>query len=484
MRMSFANHNLFDPPLDLTVSSQPNGIPSMFTCFDYKPARSVPEGRDCVVIVGRRNHGAIVEHIAERARRAVVIACPGDKPFNNQGRPIPDNVVRVFTTNRMHADPRVISIPIGVRTSKLQQIRYARRHRPEGSHRSRALLYANFTTGSVYEIPAERRGLSSRRAIAARLRNEDWVTDRTSEEAVKGEDALFRYFTEVMQHRFVASPEGVGMDCYRHWESLYLGAIPIVQRSPHMDAFSDLPILYTDDFTELSKAYLEDTYERFSSRTFDFSKLYAPYYTGMLIDAVNQLDDPAFVLLLSDEEKSGLWPARDHLMRLSRHDGPYRDGDLLQAGNLIPASEHDRRRWRAKNGAQISFDGNGGIIVEHASDCELVGATLDLPTVRGVTYRIHGAIRRTGDETNLRPKLLVTAAQSRKLIYAQAAGEYQETNINLTFTSVKTGSHLEFRPGRGAILKIEIEPEIERLAQSKAPDVGRAAPDPSDGVPG
>ena len=92
MRMSFANHYAFDPPLDLTISSQPNGIPSMFACFDYQPAHSVPEGRDCVVIVGRRNHGAIVEHIAERARRAVVIVCPGDKPFNNLGQPIPENI--------------------------------------------------------------------------------------------------------------------------------------------------------------------------------------------------------------------------------------------------------------------------------------------------------------------------------------------------------------------------------------------------------
>jgi hypothetical protein len=460
--MSFDTHYAFDPPHDLTLNGQTNGIPSMFTCFDYQPVEAVPEGRDCVVVIGKRNHRAIVDHIAERARRAVVIVCPGDKPFDNRGQPIPDNILRIFTTNRIHPDPRVTSVPIGVRSSKLQLMRYARRHRPRGDHRDRALLYLNFTIGTRYDVPAERRGLSSRRVIAGRLRGEEWVTDRVSAEAVKGEGALFKYLTDVMQHKFVASPEGFGIDCYRHWESLYLGAIPIVQRSEHMESFSDLPILFTDDFTEISEPYLKDVYEQYCSRTFDFSKLYGPYYTRMLVEAASELEDPEYLLLLSDEEPSGWWPAQGFLGRLSRFDGPYRHGDLLRAGDLIPSNDYEHRSWEAMNGAQVSFDSSGAVMVEHASDSELVGAKLELRTLRGVTYRVHGEMRSTDGASPL-PRLEVTGAQAKQVIYGQAVAVGAQTTIDFTFQSGKTGAFVQFRPGRSAMLDIKIEPVLDLI---------------------
>jgi hypothetical protein len=468
--MSFATHSAFDPGLDLMVHGQHNGIPPMFACFDFKPATSVPEGRDCVVIVGTRNQPAIAGHIAQRARKAVVILCPGDKTFENGGRPLPDNVVRMFTTNRSHADPRVTAIPLGVKSSALQLLRYARRHRTEVNSGDRAMLYLNFSIGRHYDLPAVQRGLLHRKDIADRFRGEKWVTDRVSVKAVEGEGALFKYLMEMMQHNFVASPEGFGIDCHRHWESLYLGAIPIVQRSQHMETFSDLPILYTDDYTEINKNYLKNMYENISSKTFDFSKLYAPYYTNMLVDEVNKLNNPAFVLLLSDERSSkerannssGFWPAQVFLNRLSRYDSPYKAD--LQAGSLIPTNEHDQRQWRALHGARISFSSNGAVVVEHTSDTGLVGALLQLRPVEGVTYRVHGEMRSLDDRSCV-PKLEIFAPQtkqqvSKHVVDGEAATVDGATKVDFTFTSAKAGTYLQFWPGRQAMLSIRIEPVV------------------------
>lgn len=466
MRMSFANHRAFDPALDLMVHTHPNAIPTMLACFDFKPANSVTEGRDCVVVVGTRNHHALADHIAERARKAVVILCPGDKSFDNGGQPLSDAFVRIFTTNNCLADPRVTNIPLGVKSPALQLLRYARRHRPQ--YVDRAALYMNFAISSKYELPAQRRGLPHRKDIADRFRNEEWVTDRVFKDAPESGGGLYRYLTEVMQHKFVLSPEGFGIDCYRHWESLYLGAIPIVQRSKTMETFSDLPILFTDDYSEITESYLAEVYQDYLSRTFDFSRLYTPYYINLLVDAVSELEDPQFILLLSDERSmkeraagsKSSWPAQSFLNRLSRSYSPYKDD--LRVGNLIPSIEQDQRLWTSLNGAQISFGSGGSVIVEHASASELAGAKLELPTVRDVTYRVHGEMR--SDDAYHPPQVEVIAAQASGRVYGAVHGVGELTKVDFTFVSAKTGAYLQFRPGSRAALSIKIEPVVDLTA--------------------
>ena len=40
------------------------------------------------------------------------------------------------------------------------------------------------------------------------------------------------YLASIGRARFVFSFQGTGIDCYRHWESLILGAVPVVELSP------------------------------------------------------------------------------------------------------------------------------------------------------------------------------------------------------------------------------------------------------------
>lgn len=61
--------------------------------------------------------------------------------------------------------------------------------------------------------------------------------------------ALWRLKT---RYAFAVSPPGNGLDCHRTWESLLLGNIPIVKRSPLDALYDGLPVAIVDDFSEIT----------------------------------------------------------------------------------------------------------------------------------------------------------------------------------------------------------------------------------------
>jgi hypothetical protein len=79
----------------------------------------------------------------------------------------------------------------------------------------------------------------------------------------------------------VVSPEGNGIDCHRHYEALLAGCIPIVERNPLIEEkYKGCPILYTDDYSEITPAYLNARYEEMKTVVYDFSRLFLDYYSS------------------------------------------------------------------------------------------------------------------------------------------------------------------------------------------------------------
>lgn len=69
------------------------------------------------------------------------------------------------------------------------------------------------------------------------------------------------YLENISKSKYVLSPHGINPDCFRHWESMYLSAIPITLNHPKLNSFKDLPILFLDSWDELSEELLNDKYE-------------------------------------------------------------------------------------------------------------------------------------------------------------------------------------------------------------------------------
>ena len=91
-----------------------------------------------------------------------------------------------------------------------------------------------------------------------------------------------KYIKDLSTHKFCISPKGMGADCHRTWECLYLGVIPIVEKSTEMSFFEDLPILFVDSYDEISVEFLNQTYKNFQNKSFNLDKLSINYWTNKI----------------------------------------------------------------------------------------------------------------------------------------------------------------------------------------------------------
>jgi hypothetical protein len=88
------------------------------------------------------------------------------------------------------------------------------------------------------------------------------------------------YFKVLPSFKFVVSPEGNGIDCHRHYEALMAGCIPIVEDNPKTrEKYSNLPILYTKDYSEIKTEYLNAKYTEMIDVKYDFAKLFLSSYS-------------------------------------------------------------------------------------------------------------------------------------------------------------------------------------------------------------
>ena len=94
-----------------------------------------------------------------------------------------------------------------------------------------------------------------------------------------------KFLNIMLDHLFIACPEGNGIDTHRFWETLYMGRYPVVLNNRVNDAFSDLPVLILNKWEDFEKEYLIFL-ERIKNRNFSYKKLTQEYW----IDRINNLE--------------------------------------------------------------------------------------------------------------------------------------------------------------------------------------------------
>ena len=86
---------------------------------------------------------------------------------------------------------------------------------------------------------------------------------------------LLEFWRGLGAHAFCLSPFGYGIDCYRTWEALAMGAIPIVRcgsRRPFEVLFAGLPVLAVAEWRDVTRELLDRTLIEFRAR-YDFNAL-------------------------------------------------------------------------------------------------------------------------------------------------------------------------------------------------------------------
>ena len=99
------------------------------------------------------------------------------------------------------------------------------------------------------------------------------------------------YVDELIDSKFCLSLAGKGMDCYRTWEALTFGVIPIVLRTKHMDSiYNDLPVLIIDDLNEISEEFLNIQFEIMMQNVknkYNLNKLTSSYWIDFIFNNIN-----------------------------------------------------------------------------------------------------------------------------------------------------------------------------------------------------
>lgn len=90
------------------------------------------------------------------------------------------------------------------------------------------------------------------------------------------------FLLDLAESMFVLSPRGNGLDTHRTWETLLMGAIPIVRTSALDPMFDELPVLIIQDWNEITLEFLESKWEEMKSKKYNMEKLYAEYWLNLI----------------------------------------------------------------------------------------------------------------------------------------------------------------------------------------------------------
>ena len=128
------------------------------------------------------------------------------------------------------------------------------------------LVYMNFAFNNAKEERLQVRELFKNKNFCKRGARTDFET----------------YLKEMAECKFTLSPTGMGPDCYRTWEALYVGSIPVVKTS-HLDPlFAGLPVLIIDDWKNVSEKYLQEKYREMTSRKYNMETLYMSHWLNQI----------------------------------------------------------------------------------------------------------------------------------------------------------------------------------------------------------
>ena len=154
---------------------------------------------------------------------------------------------RWFAVQCATTHPKLTAMPLGVDRRDLPTL-----HRAPRAERD-VLLYLNFQPRND-----ERRALLSDFGRHSWVKTDLWRTTIASSAVGYGPSmSPAAYYANLGRSRFVLSPPGRGWDCYRTYEAVLMGAIPIVRRQPPLsEVVTELPVLVVDDWSEVTEARL------------------------------------------------------------------------------------------------------------------------------------------------------------------------------------------------------------------------------------
>ena len=153
-----------------------------------------------------------------------------------------------YALNVGHDDPFLLPVPLGLGNEyananlQIEEIRNTVNTSPENHKRNTILV--NFDTSTSYK----------REKVKMYYKDFSWATN----EEIKSKQS---FIENLNQNKYVACPEGWGLDTHRYWESLYFGVIPVVNNSYDYNKLHTPAQYEYEEIEEINKEVLEVQYE-------------------------------------------------------------------------------------------------------------------------------------------------------------------------------------------------------------------------------
>lgn len=175
-----------------------------------------------------------------------------------------DKVIKWFSQNLYFEHKKLISLPIGLGNQQYPHGNISLiKHIMEANINKEILVFKNFDCSTNYNERLFVDQITTKNNIPMWPRY-------TQEE----------YFVRLAQSKFVISPPGNGVDCHRIWECLYFKAIPIVKYHPCFKQYTDLPILFVDDWQIVTEDFLRSNLEKIKNIT--IPQLHLDYWKSLI----------------------------------------------------------------------------------------------------------------------------------------------------------------------------------------------------------
>ena len=210
-------------------------------------------------------------------------------PDNRDVRRLLDSplLLHWFGINVDCVHPKLTPIPIGVNFAAARDVFNVSRYR--AALPPAELAYSLFGIGANQRCrPGSPRSACARRKVLAQLQRNGVsnLSAKVLQHIRAGADIKIpraEYLERQLGCKYIISPQGNGIDCFRTWESLYLGRSPVVHRNNMSGLYEGLPVLVVDDWEGVTPALLEAGWREMARRRYDWSRMSIVWWWRLLM---------------------------------------------------------------------------------------------------------------------------------------------------------------------------------------------------------
>lgn len=221
----------------------------------------------------------LFDNIRNSPHKYILVTNYSDYPINEERfKKKPDCIKKWFAINVDYSHPDLISVPLGLYSSEGYtknvffrfDINWFVNNRDRLYKKEKDLnnVYCNWNPTNA-----------ERNSIIDKLKNTGvkyyWESGLPTEQ----------YYENMSKYKFVISPPGNGIECFRTYEALYFNCFPVVIKHPIYDNWKELPIIQVNDWSEVTY----DLLYSYLDKEYNMEKLYMTYWKNLIRETFNNL---------------------------------------------------------------------------------------------------------------------------------------------------------------------------------------------------